>query len=74
MPSSLSTDLYELTMMAGYHAHGEMGRATFELWVRELPPTRGFLVAAGLEQALDYLETLRFTSNEISYLLEAEPE
>ena len=68
MPTALSTDLYELTMAAGYYAYGEVGRATFELWVRELPRERGFLVAAGLEQALDYLVRLRFTQEEIEYL------
>ena len=68
MPTALSTDLYELTMAAGYHAHGLSGQASFELWVRELPPARGFLVASGLDQALAYLETLRFEAAEIAYL------
>jgi nicotinate phosphoribosyltransferase len=66
--SALATDLYQLTMMAGYHHAGLSGRSTFELFVRELPPHRGFLVAAGLEQALSYLEALRFTSDEIAWL------
>ena len=70
MPGALSTDLYEITMSAGYYVHGETGRATFELWVRELPPQRGYLVAAGLEQALTYLEGLRLTPDEIVYLRE----
>ena len=65
---SLSTDLYELAMMAGYLAAGVRSTATFELHVRELPRTRSYLVAAGLEQALDYLEGLRFTSDQIEYL------
>ena len=68
MPGALSTDLYEITMSAGYYVHDETGRASFELWVRELPRQRGYLVAAGLEQALTYLEGLRFTSDEIAYL------
>ena len=68
MPTTLSTDLYEFTMAAGYYAHGELGSATFELWVRELPRDRGFLIAAGLEQALDYLSRLQFTREEIEYL------
>ena len=68
MPGGLSTDLYELTMAAGYHAAGGMPRASFELFVRALPPSRGFLVAAGLEQALDYLESWRFTSDDVAYL------
>ena len=68
MPGALSTDLYEITMAAGYVATGATGSATFELWVRELPPTRQFLVAAGLEQVLAYLESLRFTRDDIAFL------
>ena len=68
MPGALSTDLYELTMAAGYHAAGERSRASFELFVRELPATRGYLVAAGLEQAISYLETWRHTPDEVAYL------
>lgn len=67
-PLSLSTDLYELTMMAGYHAAGLRAPATFELYVRDLPRTRAYLIAAGLEQALEYLEALRFTREQIDYL------
>ena len=66
--SALSTDLYELTMIGGYYVQGLSGRATFDLFVRQLPPTRNYLVAAGLEQALDFLEALRFTRDEIDYL------
>lgn len=65
---ALSTDLYELTMMAGYYTAGLRAPATFELYVRELPPNRSFLVAAGLEQALAYLEQLRFTEEDIAHL------
>ena len=65
---ALSTDLYELTMMAGYRRAGLTGPASFELYARRLPPSRSFLVAAGLEQALDFLETLRFTPDDIAYL------
>ena len=68
MPPALLTDFYELTMMAGYAAGGIRAWATFELFVRNLPPHRAFLVAAGLEQALQYLETLRFTPEQIAYL------
>jgi nicotinate phosphoribosyltransferase len=65
----LLTDLYELTMAAGYHAHGLAGRrATFELWVRRLPDCRNFLVAAGLEQAVHYLQHLSFAPEQIEYL------
>jgi len=65
---ALSTDLYELTMVAGYRLAGLTGPATFELYARRLPPSRSFLVAAGLEQALDFLETLRFAPDDIAYL------
>jgi nicotinate phosphoribosyltransferase len=50
---ALSTDFYELTMMAGYCTAGLMAPATFELYVRELPINRSFLIAAGLDQALE---------------------
>lgn len=66
--SGLLTDLYELTMAAGYFQNGFDARATFELFVRQLPHRRNYLVAAGLEQALDFLENVRFSGEEISYL------
>ena len=66
---ALSTDLYELTMAAGYFARGAQDRtATFDLGVRSLPPNRGFLLVAGLEQALAYLRDLRFTDEALDYL------
>lgn len=68
MPSALATDLYEMTMAAGYSVYGEVGRASFELWVRELPRSRNYLVAAGLDLALDYLEGLSFTAEDVEYL------
>lgn len=68
MHTALSTDLYELTMAAGYYVERNMGLATFELSVRALPAQRGFLVAAGIEQALEFLEGLRFTAEDIAYL------
>jgi nicotinate phosphoribosyltransferase len=55
-------------MVGGYYAAGLSGHATFDLFVRQLPATRNYLVAAGLEQALDFLESLRFTAEEIEYL------
>jgi nicotinate phosphoribosyltransferase len=64
----LLTDLYELTMAAAYFEYQFTGNATFELFVRSLPPERGYLVAAGLEQALQYLEELRIQDDEIAYL------
>ena len=68
MPSALATDLYQITMMAAYYASGQNGPRTFELFVRELPPRRHYLVAAGLQQVLEYLESLRFTAEEIDWL------
>src|SRR5438132_13704272 len=66
--SGLLTDLYELTMAAGYVQKHFEARATFELFVRHLPPHRNYLVAAGLEQALHFLESVHFSSEDISYL------
>lgn len=66
--AALLTDLYELTMAASYDAHGMRERATFDLFIRDLPKQRRFLVSCGLEQALDYLETLHFDEESISYL------
>jgi len=66
--SGLLTDLYELTMAAGYLEAGFEGQATFELFVRSLPKRRNFLVAAGLEQCLEYLERIQFSDEEIEYL------
>jgi nicotinate phosphoribosyltransferase len=66
--SPLTTDLYELNMIQAYLDNGEDKEAVFEFFVRRLPPRRGFLLAAGLEDALDYLETLRFSAAEIDWL------
>lgn len=67
---ALRTDLYQLTMMAAMHAAGVDHEATFELHTRRLAPTRGYWVACGLEQALDYLEGLRFDAAQIDWLRE----
>ena len=64
---ALFTDLYELTMAAAYLADGNLGTATFELWVRDLDE-RSFLVAAGLEAALGYLKGLHFDEAALGYL------
>src|SRR5437667_86258 len=65
----LATDLYELTMGAAYFEAG-MAQAvgTFELFVRHLPPNRGFLLLAGLEPAIEYLVAVRFDGRSIDYL------
>ncbi len=65
----LVTDLYELTMSATYHRLGMSDRATMSLFVRKLPDRRSFLVAAGLEQALERLERLGFDEAGIDYLV-----
>ncbi|MBI3665252.1 MAG: nicotinate phosphoribosyltransferase [Acidobacteria bacterium] len=65
----LLTDLYELTMAAGYFQAGKAGqRATFELSLRRLPAHRSYVLAAGLEQAIEYLLELKFTPEGIEYL------
>jgi nicotinate phosphoribosyltransferase len=68
LASPLSTDLYELNMVQAYLDQGEDADAVFEFFFRRLPARRNFLLAAGLETALDYLETLRFTPEEIDWL------
>lgn len=65
---ALLTDLYQLTMLQGYYRERMHDVAVFELFVRKLPAGRGFLVAAGLEQAVDYLLNLRFSSAELDWL------
>jgi nicotinate phosphoribosyltransferase len=66
---ALHTDLYQLTMLAAYFHRGvHQTPAACELFVRRLPPNRRFLVAAGLQQALEYLRELRFTDEQIEAL------
>jgi len=67
-PSALLTDLYQINMIQAYLDHHQTDTAVFEFFVRKLPPRRGFLVAAGLDQALDYLENLRLSGAEIDWL------
>jgi nicotinate phosphoribosyltransferase len=69
--SLLLTDLYQLNMIQAYLEHGETKTAVFEFFVRKLPRERGFLIAAGLEQALDFLENLRFSPDEIEWLAQS---
>ncbi len=64
----LATDLYQLTMIAGYFECGKNHKSTFELFVRNLPEKRTYLIAAGLEQAIYYLRKLRFTDEYLKYL------
>jgi len=66
--SVLLTDLYQFAMLQAYHDGGMRGTAVFEFFVRALPERRNFLVAAGLQQVLEYLEGLRFTPEETAWL------
>lgn len=66
--SPLLTDLYQLNMLQAYLDHGQTDTAVFEFFVRRLPARRGFLMAAGLEQALDFLQNLQFSSEDIDWL------
>lgn len=66
--SLLLTDLYQLNMIQAYLDHGATRTAVFEFFVRKLPERRGFLLTAGLEQALEFLENLRFSAEEIEWL------
>lgn len=68
LASPLMTDLYQLTMLDAYHAHGMDETAVFELFVRTLPPQRNFMMAAGLAQALEFLEQLRFAPEELEWI------
>src|SRR5262249_34483592 len=65
---ALFVDLYELTMSASYAAHDLDQPATFDLFARDLPPRRGYLVSCGLDPALDYLEELHFGRETLDYL------
>ena len=66
--SLLLTDLYQFTMLQGYYERGMHDTAVFEFFVRKLRPGRGFLLAAGLEQVLDFLEQARFSAEELDWL------
>jgi nicotinate phosphoribosyltransferase len=68
LTSPLSTDLYELNMIQAYLDRGEDKEAVFEFFVRRLPERRGFLLAAGLDDALGYLESLQFSPADIDWL------
>lgn len=66
---SLLTDFYELTMMQGYHKTSQEGKtAVFDLFFRTNPSKSGYAITAGLEQAIEYIENLHFTKDDIDYL------
>lgn len=66
--AGLFTDLYQLTMAQAYLEAGHTGEAGFDLFVRELPPERNYLIACGQAGALEFLEELRFSESDIDYL------
>ncbi|MFB0565244.1 MAG: nicotinate phosphoribosyltransferase [Candidatus Aminicenantaceae bacterium] len=65
---ALFTDLYELTMAACYFDYSMFEPATFSLFIRDYPPSRRYFVSAGLPDVLDYLENLKFSSDDLEYL------
>lgn len=68
LKSPLLTDLYQLTMLQAYYEREMTQTAVFELFVRKLPPGREFLVAAGLAQALEFVEGARFGPEELEWI------
>src|SRR3990167_6861350 len=67
---AMLTDLYQLTMNAGYFASGKNDRATFDLFIRKLPKDWGFYIANGIEDAIDYATSVSFDEADIQYLRE----
>ena len=65
---SLFTDYYELTMCASYFDNKNFEPATFDLFIRRLPENRSYFLFAGLEQALQYLQSIKFTEEHLAYL------
>jgi nicotinate phosphoribosyltransferase len=68
MTTPLLTDLYQFTMLQGYIEDNMHCEAVFEFFVRKMPETRGFFMAAGLESVLDFLEQIHFPQSELDYL------
>lgn len=66
--AALLTDLYQLTMAAAYWSHNLNEPATFEMYFRRLPSRRSYILFAGLEQALQYACSLKFTAEQIDWL------
>ncbi|MCM2325057.1 MAG: nicotinate phosphoribosyltransferase [Candidatus Woesearchaeota archaeon] len=65
---TMLTDLYQITMMAGYVDNQKDDVATFDLFIRDLPKDWGYFIAAGIEDAVDYITSIKFTGNDIDYL------
>ncbi|MBA3756038.1 MAG: nicotinate phosphoribosyltransferase [Nitrosomonas sp.] len=68
LSSPLLADLYQFTMLQSYIEQDMEETAVFELFVRKLPSGRNFMVAAGLEQVIDFLENLKFSPKELDWL------
>ena len=69
IPGALFTDFYQITMLNGYFRSGKHHqRSIYELFFRKIPHQGGYCVAAGLEQALNYLEQVHFTPEDLAYL------
>jgi nicotinate phosphoribosyltransferase len=66
--SPLLTDLYQLNMLQSYLDHGMTETAVFEFFSRKLPARRGFLMAAGLAQVVEFLENVRFGADELDWV------
>ncbi|MFQ5904004.1 MAG: nicotinate phosphoribosyltransferase [Candidatus Binatia bacterium] len=65
---ALLTDLYQLTMAQSYFQGKKFESATFSLFVRSYPPNRGYFVAAGLEDVLNFLQDFSFDPGAVDYL------
>lgn len=68
MAITLLVDLYELTMAQAYFIYKDNARATFDLFAREIPANRAYLVACGLQDALEYIKNLSFGREDVAYL------
>lgn len=71
MSDVTTADLYEVTMALSYLREDMRAPATFSLFVRDLPPGRGFLVAAGLEPVLDFLAEYRVEREDVEEFADA---
>ncbi len=69
-PSALLTDLYEFTMAQAYFREEMFAPATFSLFIRDVPAHRGYFVNAGLDEALTFLETMRYSRSDLDILHE----
>lgn len=68
IPMAMLTDLYEFTMAEAYFREQMLQQATFSLFIRAYPPDRGYFISAGLEDALDFLESMHFAPDDLEYL------